>query len=90
MPRIENLASTYIIADFLILTTIATMIVIAALHIKDKGSEAWGSRPQPERIVYDDRLCFHSFEGINVVLLITDVAVNPKQFPKILLLVIMT
>ena len=91
--RIEKLAFTYVIADFLILITAITIIVYAILHIQEKGFEKWGEGvPAINESTWLTMIgsSIYSFEGIGVVLPIMEVTANPKQFPKILLLVMLT
>jgi proton-coupled amino acid transporter len=91
--RIEKFAFTYVIADFLILITAITILVFAVLHIQEKGFDKWGEGvPAINEHTWLTMIgsSIYSFEGIGVVLPILEVTENPKQFPKLLLLVMLT
>lgn len=79
--RIEKLAFSYLIADFLIFITAITIIVYSILHIRDKGFDKWGEGV--DAINESTWLtmigsAIYSFEGIGVVLPIMEVTANPK------------
>jgi proton-coupled amino acid transporter len=79
--RIEKLAFTHIIADCLIFVTAITILVVAALHIKDKGISAWGEGvPAINESTWLTMIgsSIYSFEGIGVVLPIMEVTAVPK------------
>lgn len=88
---IEKFAFTYIIADILILITAITIVVFATIHYNETGH--WGSGVKA--INTNTWLtmigsAIYAFEGIGVVIPIIEVTENPKQFPKILLAVLIT
>lgn len=89
--RIEKFAFTYVIADFLILITAITILIYAGIHISEK--KVWGEGV--EMLNTSTWLtmigsAIYSFEGIGVVIPILEVTANPKQFPKLLLAVMLT
>jgi proton-coupled amino acid transporter len=90
--RIEKFAFTYVIADILIFITAITILVFASIHISEK-KEGWGDGvPAINNSLWFTFIgsSIYSFEGIGVVIPILDVTANPKQFPKILLGVMLT
>lgn len=89
--RIEKFAFTFLIADLLILTTVITIVVYAIKHLNEKGE--WGTgvvalNTSTWLTVIGSAI--YSFEGIGVVMPIIEVTENPKQFPKIVLCVLLT
>lgn len=88
---IEKFAFTYIIADILILITAITIVVFATIHYNETGH--WGSGIQAVNTntwLTMIGSAIYAFEGIGVVIPIIEVTENPKQFPKILLAVLIT
>lgn len=90
--RIEKFAFTYVFADILILITAITILVFACFHISEK-KEGWGDGV----VALNESTwltmigsAIYSFEGIGVVIPIMEVTENPKQFPKLLLAVMLT
>lgn len=90
--RIEKFAFTYVIADVLMLLTTITIVIFAWIHVSEKKT-GWG-----EGVVMLNESTWltmigsaiYAFEGIGVVIPILDITENPKEFPKILLCVMLT
>jgi proton-coupled amino acid transporter len=89
--RIEKFAFTYIIADFLILTTAIVIFIFACLHISQKKVWAEGIEPlNKETYLTMIGSAIFAFEGIGVVIPIAEVTEKPEKLPIILLFVLLT
>jgi proton-coupled amino acid transporter len=89
--RIEKFAFTFLIADILILATIIIITVYACLHVVEQ--KHWGRGVVPlntETWLTVIGSAIYSYEGIGVVLPILEVTEKPKEFPKVLLAVLLT
>ena len=89
--RIEKFAFTYIFADILIFITAIMITVFAGIHLAD--NKKWGEGVElinPSTWLTMIGSSIYAFEGIGVVIPIIEVTENPKQFPKILLYVMLT
>jgi proton-coupled amino acid transporter len=89
--HIEKFAFTYVFADILIILTAITILVYAGLHIHEK--KVWGEGvPLLNTSTWLTMIgtAIYSFEGIGMVLPILEVTEDQKQFPKILLYVMIT
>lgn len=88
--RMEKFAFTHMLADILIFTTAIMILIFAILHVKDNG---WGKGIQ---VINESTWltmigsAIFSYEGIGTVLPILEVTEKPKDFPRILLYVLIT
>ncbi len=88
--RIEKFAFTYLIADILILFTVIVILVYSSIDASD-----YGFSKETQVFNSDTWLTFvgsavFSFEGIGVVIPILEVTKEPKKFPMILVMVLLT
>ena len=88
----EKFAFTHALADILIFTTAIMIITFSVLHvIKNDGK--WGSGIQ---VINETTWltiigsAIYSYEGIGTIIPILEVTENPKQFPRIILYVLLT
>jgi solute carrier family 36 (proton-coupled amino acid transporter) len=90
--QMEKFAFTHALADILIFTTAIMIIVFSILHLKEKGWQ-WG---QGIEVINSSTWltiigsAIYSYEGIGTIIPILEVTENPKQFPRIVLYVLLT
>jgi proton-coupled amino acid transporter len=88
----EKFAFTHALADILIFTTAIMIIVFSIMHVVDNDGK-WGEGIE---IINESTWltiigsAIYSYEGIGTIIPILEVTENPKQFPKIVLYVLLT